>query len=60
MDDKIRFWIARQVAETKNTADITSLFVKGKKVAETRPDILISDSAPNFHTAYNRGYYQMA
>ncbi len=45
-----------KVAETKNTADITPLFVKGKEVAETRPDILISDSAPNFHTAFNRAY----
>lgn len=56
MDDDIRFWISRQVAETKNTADITPLFVKGKKVVETRPNILITDGAPNFHTAFNRVY----
>ncbi len=30
MDDENRFWIAQQVAETKNTADITPLFQKGK------------------------------
>ncbi len=57
MDDETRFWIAQQVAETKNTADITPLFVKGKEVAGTRPNTLISDGAPNFHTAFNRELY---
>ena len=57
MDDETRFWIAQQVAETKNTADITPLFSKGKEVAGTRPNALISDGAPNFHTAFNRELY---
>jgi putative transposase len=57
MDDETRFWIAQQVAETKNTADITPLFTKGKEVAGTRPNTLISDGAPNFHTAFNRELY---
>ena len=54
MDDETRFWIAQQVADTKNTADITPLFSKGKEVVGTRPNTLISDGAPNFHTAFNR------
>ena len=58
MDDETRFWIAQQVAETKNTADITPLFSKGKDVARTRPNTLISDGAPNFHTAFNRNFIQ--
>ena len=57
MDDETRFWIAQQVAETKNTADITPLFKKGKEVAGTRPNMYISDGAPNFHTAFNRELY---
>ena len=57
MDDETRFWIAQQVAETKNTADITPLFSKGKEIAGTRPNVLISDGAPNFHTAFNRELY---
>ncbi len=57
MGDETRFWISQQVAETKNTVDITPLFTKGKEVAETRPNTLISDGAPNFHTAYNRELY---
>jgi putative transposase len=57
MDDETRFWIAQQVAETKNTADITPLFQKGKEIVGTRPNTLISDGAPNFHTAFNRELY---
>jgi putative transposase len=54
MDDETRFWIAQQVADTKNTADITPLFSKGKEVAGTRPSTIISDGAPNFQTAFNK------
>src|SRR4051812_47153371 len=54
MDDETRFWIAQQVADTKNTTDITPLFNKGKEVAGTRPNTLISDGALNFHTAFNK------
>ena len=57
MDDETRFWIAQQVADTKNTADITPLFSKGKDVAGTRPNTFISDGAPNFHTAFNKELY---
>ena len=57
MDDETRFWIAQQVADTKNTADIAPLFSKGKKIAGTRPNTLISDGAPNFNEAFNREFY---
>jgi len=54
MDEETCFWIAQQVADTKDTADVTSLFSKGKDVADTRPNTLTSDGAPNFHTAFNK------
>ena len=38
MDDETRFWISQQVAETKNTADKTPLFSKGKEIAGIRLD----------------------
>ena len=57
MDDEARFWIAQQVADTKYTADIIPLFQKGKEVAGTRPNTLISDGAPNFHNAYNKEFF---
>jgi hypothetical protein len=45
MGDETRFWIAEQVTETKNTADITPLFKKCRGCG-TRPNMLISDGAP--------------
>jgi putative transposase len=57
MDDETRFGIAQQEAETKNTADITPLFSKGKEVAGVKPNTLISDGASNFHTDFNRELY---
>lgn len=57
MDDETRFWIAQQIADTKNTADVNPLFQKGKEVATKRPSTLISDGAPNFNEAFNREFY---
>jgi transposase-like protein len=57
MDDETRFWIAQQVADTKYTADVQPLFKEGKQIANKRPAVLISDGAPNFHTAYNKEFF---
>jgi len=52
MDDQTRFWIAQEVADTKNTADLRPLFKLGKEIAEKQPKTLITDGAPNFHEAF--------
>ena len=57
MDDETRFWIAQQVADTKYVADITPMFKKAKDLAGKRPNVLISDGAPNFHQAFNKAFY---
>jgi putative transposase len=57
MDDETRFWIAQQVADTKYTADVRPLFREGKEIVGKRPAVLISDGAPNFHTAYNKEFF---
>jgi transposase-like protein len=57
MDDQTRFWIAQEVADTKNTADIRPLFKMGMKLAEKKPKTLITDGAPNFHEAYIQEFY---
>jgi hypothetical protein len=57
MADETRFWITQNVADTKNTANITPLFKKGKEVAGTRPNTVISDGAPSFHTSFNIELY---
>jgi transposase-like protein len=52
MDEQTRFWIAQEVADTKYTADVRSLFQLAKKIAGKQPKTLVSDGAMNFHVAY--------
>jgi transposase-like protein len=52
MDDQTRFWIAQEVADTKNTADVRPLFKQGKQITGRSPVTLITDGAKNFHEAY--------
>ena len=56
MDDETRFWIAKEVADTKNTADITPIFRDGKKLAGKIPRTLITDGAFNFDSAFGTAY----
>jgi transposase-like protein len=58
MDDETGFWIAQQVADTKYTANINPLFHKGKQVTGKRPNILISDGAPNSNDSFNKEFTQ--
>jgi transposase-like protein len=57
MDDETRFWIAQQVCATKYTADIKPLFRKAKQVAGKRPNVLISDGAPNYNQAFKDEFF---
>jgi transposase-like protein len=57
MDDETRFWIAQQVAHTKNTADVSPLLRKGKEIAKIRPKTFITDGGHNFGTAYEKELY---
>jgi len=57
MDDEIHIWIAQQVADTKDTTDITPLFIKREEVAGTGSNTLISDGASNFKTPFNKELY---
>lgn len=57
MDDETRFWIAQEVADTKYTADVRSLFQHGKHIAGKQPKTLITDGAPNFHEAYKKEFW---
>jgi putative transposase len=54
MDDETRFWIAQQVADTKNTANVQPLFREAKQIAGKRPNTLISDGAANFADAFKK------
>ncbi len=57
MDDETRFWIAQQVADTKNTANVQPLFREAKQIAGKRPITLISDGAPNFADAFKKEFF---
>ena len=57
MDDETRFWIAEQVADTKFTEDVRPLLKEGSELAGKKPDVFISDGAPNFHEAYKKEFW---
>ena len=57
MDDETRFWISSQVADHKGVSDVRPMYRDAKEVAGKRPSVLISDGAPNFHTAFNKEFY---
>ena len=58
MDDETRFWIAKEVADTKYTADVTPLFRQGKESAGKAPTTLITDGAFNFNSAFRKAYWR--
>ena len=58
MDDQTRFWIAKEVADKKYTADVAPLFRAGKKVAGKAPSLVITDGAFNFNSAIRHAYYR--
>lgn len=57
MDDETRFWTAQQVSGTKYIADVKPLFRKAKEVAGKRPNVVISDGAPNFNKAFKGEFF---
>jgi transposase-like protein len=58
MDDETRFWIAKEVADTKYHANVHDLFKNGRKVAGKAPFHIITDGAPNFHSGIEAEFYR--
>jgi len=56
MDDETRFWIAQEVADTKDTHDARHLFQTAKDRAGKRPSVLITDGLKSYHEAYLKEY----
>lgn len=52
MDEDSRFWIAKQVSDTKFTEDVRPLLAKGRQFAGKKPKVFITDGAPNYHDAH--------
>jgi transposase-like protein len=58
MDDETRFWIAKEVSETKYHADVHNLFKQGRKIAHKAPTTIITDGAPNFHAGIEAEFWR--
>ncbi len=56
MDDETRFWIAQEVADTKDTHDARHLFQMAKEKTGKRPHILITDGLHSYHDAWLREF----
>jgi transposase-like protein len=57
MDDETRFWIAQEVADTKDTHDARHLFQMAKDRAGKKPGILITDGLMSYHDAFVKEYW---
>src|SRR3989442_12814681 len=51
MDDETRFWIAKEVADTKDSHDASALFRAGRLAAGKKPTLLIMDGLHSYHEA---------
>ena len=51
MDDETRFWIAQEIAETKNQHDARTLFSRAKYLMGKQPQTIITDGLRTYYTA---------
>ncbi len=56
MDDQTRFWIAQEVADSKERHDARNLFHKSAEVAGKNPRLLITDGLPAYRQACIKEY----
>jgi len=59
MDDETRFWIAQEVAESKDRHDARKLLQMSKRIAGKRPTAFITDGLPTYHLAYKNEFYSV-
>lgn len=57
MDDDTRYWIAQEVADSKQKHDARELFRMGGEIAGKRPETLITDGLPAYRDAFNKEFY---
>src|SRR3990170_3686050 len=56
MDDETRFWIAQEVAETKEKHDARTLFFRAKRLMGKQPKTLITDGLPSYAKACEQAF----
>ncbi len=59
MDDETRFWIAQEVAATKEGHDARGLFRDAKEVAGKRPGVIITDGLHSYREAHNKEFFTL-
>ncbi len=56
MDNETRFWIAQEVADTKDTHDARHLFQMAKERAGKKPQVLVTDGLRSYRDAWLKEY----
>ena len=56
MDDETRYWIAQEVASTKEKHNPRGLFAEGKEITGKRPVRLITDGLESYHDAWKKEF----
>lgn len=57
IDDETRYWIAQEVADSKDRHDAKALFNEAKEIAGKKPETLITDGLHSYHDAFNKTFY---
>ena len=56
MDDETRYWIAQEVADTKERHSPAGLFAEGKEITGKKPVRLITDGLESYHNAWKKEF----
>ena len=57
MDDETRFWIAQEVAQSKDRHDARKLLQIAKQVTGKKPMTFITDGLATYHDAYKKEFW---
>ncbi len=57
MDDETRFWIAQEVADRKFGHNVEGLLQQGKRVAQTKPKVFITDGLLSYNVAFRKEFW---
>lgn len=57
MDDETRFWIAQEVAESKDKHDTRNLLQMAKEATGKKPMTFITDGLQSYHDAYKKEFW---
>jgi putative transposase len=59
MDDETRFWIAQEVAESKDKHDTRNLLRMSKELMGKKPMTFITDGLQSYHDAYKKEFWTL-